>query len=109
MSYDEKLADRIAHCLKGKHGISQKRMFGGLCFLAHGNMLCGVVKDKLMARVGPDAYEHCLSLKHVEPMDFTGKPMKGMVYVLPPGTKTQAALQKWVDRSMDFVKTLPKK
>ena len=77
--------------------------------MLHGNMVCGTVKDKLMARVGPEYQEKAMKLKNVRPMDFTGKPMKGMIYVLPPGIRTQASLERWVGHAMDFAKTLPKK
>lgn len=106
---DDKLAKRIEEVLKGKRGITSKKMFGGTCFLLHGNMLCGVAKGKLVARVGPEAYESCLKLKNASEMTFTGKPMKGMIYVAKEGCKTNSQLGKWIDRSMDFVKTLPRK
>jgi len=109
MSYDEKLAQGISEILKGKRGISQKEMFGGLCFLLNGNMLCGIAKGKLVARVGPESYDKFLKEKYASPMDFTGRPLKGMVYVGPSGLKSRASLAKWVKRSVDFVKTLSKK
>ena len=109
MPYDENLASRITQSLKGKRGITQKKMFGGLCFLLHGNMVCGVVKNRLCARVGPEGYEKALKSKFATEMDFTGKPLKGMVYVLPEGLRTKAMLDKWVKVSFDFARTLPKK
>ncbi|MCB9228046.1 MAG: TfoX/Sxy family protein [Deltaproteobacteria bacterium] len=84
-------------------------MFGGLCFLHNGNMLCGVAKGKMVARVGPDAYESALKQKNVTEMDFTGKPLKGMVYILESGTKRKDSVKKWVENSLEFTKTLPKK
>ena len=109
MSYDDKLGARVIECLQRKRDITRKKMFGGLCFLLHGNMLCGIVGDKLVARVRPDAYEELLTRKHVEPMTFTGKPMKGMLYILPGGTRTRSSLEAWLSRSMEFVKSLPRK
>lgn len=109
MAYDEKFANRIESVLKRKSGISQKKMFGGLAFLLHGNMLCGVVKDKFCARIGSKAYENALKQKHVRKMDFTGKALRGMVYVLPEGTKTKASLTRWINASIRFVHTLPEK
>lgn len=109
MTYEEKLAAQIAEVLKGKREVSQKKMFGGLCFLLNGNMLCGIAKGKLVARVGPDHYEKALRLKNTAPMDFTGKPLKGMVYVLPEGTKSKTSVKRWVEKSVAFVQTLPKK
>ncbi len=77
--------------------------------MLNGNMLCGIAKGKLVARVGPEEYEKALKLKHTAPMDFTGRPMKGMVYVLPEGTRSKAAVKKWVDKSLAYVQTLPAK
>ena len=108
-SADDKLVEKIRVALKGKHAISEKKMFGGICFLQHGNMLCGVAKGKMVARIGPNAYEKALKQKHVTKMDFTGKPLKGMVYILEAGTKRQASVTKWVQKSIEFVKQLPKK
>jgi len=109
MAYDEKLASRIGAVLKGKRGITEKKMFGGIAFLLNGKMFCGVVKDELMARVGPENHNKAISQKHARPMDFTGKPMAGFIYVKPAGIKTEAALHKWVGWCMDFVKDLPQK
>ena len=109
LTADDKLIEKIRVALKGKRSITEKKMFGGICFLHHGNMLCGVAKGKLVARVGPKAYENALKQKHVTEMDFTGKPLKGMVYILEPGTKRQDSVTKWVKKSIDFVKQLPKK
>jgi len=109
MAYDEKLASRILALIKGARGVSTKRMFGGLCVLLHGNMALGVVDDKLMVRVGPDNYESSLRQKHVKPMDFTGKPLKGMIYVTREGIQTRAALKKWVEAGTGFARSLPPK
>ena len=83
MAYDEYLAERIRKALKRRKGITEKKMFGGICLLLDGNMVGGVVNDDLMVRVGPDGYEDALKQPHARPMDFTGKPLKGMVYVGP--------------------------
>jgi TfoX/Sxy family transcriptional regulator of competence genes len=109
LSEKNRLAERIETILKGKHGITQRKMFGGVCFMLHGNMVCGTVKGKLMARVGSEYQEKALKLKHVRPMDFTGKPLKGMIYVLPAGIRTKANLEKWVARALEFARTLPRK
>ncbi len=97
----------MGKALKGKANISQRKMFGGLCFLLNGNMLCGIAKSKLVVRVGPEVYEKTLKIKYTAPMNFTGKPMKGLVYVLPEGTKSKASVKKWIDRSLVYVQTLP--
>jgi TfoX/Sxy family transcriptional regulator of competence genes len=107
MSYDEKLADRIRRALGPRDDVEERKMFGGLAFLRGGRMFCGIAKDDLMVRVGPDGYEDALRKPHVRPMDFTGRPMKGYVYVALPGRRTDAALQAWINLSASFVATLP--
>ncbi len=110
MAHDEKLNQRIRGVLKGKQGISERNMFGGLCFMHHGNMICGSDQQHgLMVRVGPDQYEYALKLKHARKMDFTGRPLKGMIFVNPEGYKTKVALTKWIERGLVFTRTLPKK
>ena len=109
MPYDENLAERVRLLLKGRRGISEKKMFGCLAFLFRGHMLCGVIGADLMVRVGPDAYEEVLSHSHAREMDFTGRPLKGIVYVDPGGIRTSQQLRSWLDRGLEFVKTLPAK
>ncbi len=109
MAYDKKLAERVRDLLHTKNGYVEKKMFGGICFMLFGNMLCGVVDDKLMARVGKDNYLALLKRKYADPMDFTGKPMKGMIYVYAGGIKTKKNLQFWIDQCLEFVEPLPKK
>ena len=109
MAYDLDLAERVRGLLAAHPGVSERKMFGGLCFLQWGNMTCGVAGDKLMLRVGPDGYEEALAQPHAAPMDFTGKPMKGMVYALPAGLDTDAALAAWLDRALRFSAGLPRK
>ena len=82
-------------------------MFGGLAFLRGGRMFCGITNNDLMVRVGPGRYEESLRKPHVRPMDFTGRPMKGYVFVAPPGRRTNAALRAWVSLSARFVSSLP--
>jgi hypothetical protein len=84
-------------------------MFGGIAFMLHGNMCCGVVKDTLMVRVGPEQYAKALAEPHARPMDFTGRPLNGFVYVGPAGYKTEAALRQWLKRATNFVASLPAK
>ena len=109
MTYDEALADRIGVILKDQPNVVGKKMFGGIAFMVTGNMCCGVVKDTLMLRVGAENYESLLSLPHAREMDFTGKSMKGMIYVDPEGLKTEEELKTWVDRALEFVLSLPAK
>lgn len=109
MAYDEGLAERIRDALRGRQGVSERRMFGGIAFMLDGNMALGIVGESLMARVGPLRYADALALPHVRPMDFTGKPMKGYVYVDPPGIEEDAALENWITACSAFVASLPPK
>ena len=109
MAYDEKLADRIRAVLVAHNGLSEKRMFGGIAFMLRGNMCCGLVKDDLMIRVGREQYEKLLAEPHARPMEFTGRPMRGFVYVGPDGYRSDRALAKWVERGVDFAASLPPK
>jgi TfoX/Sxy family transcriptional regulator of competence genes len=109
MAYDEQLAARIRAALAGVDGVSERKMFGGLAFLHHGNMACGVIGETLMLRLGPELGDAALDEPHTRPMDFTGRPMTGMVYVDPPGCATDAALGAWIDRALGFTTTLPPK
>lgn len=106
MAFDEKLAHRIRTALSKHRGVTEKPMFGGLCFLLDGKMVCGLTDDDLMLRLGPgDAA--ALKRPHVRPMDFTGRPLKGYVYVSGPGLTRAAALAKWLDEAVAFVRTVP--
>ena len=109
MSYDEKLAERLRGILAGKPGVDEKKMFGGLAFLLDGKMFCGVIKDNLMARVGPDDYEQAIREPHARPMDFTGRPLTGFVYVGPKGHAEDASLERWIRRGAEFAASLPAK
>jgi TfoX/Sxy family transcriptional regulator of competence genes len=106
MAYDTKLVDRVRRAVAGKRRITEKKMFGGVAFLLDGRMFCGVASDDLMVRVGPEGHEEAMRKPHVRPMDFTGKPMKGYVFVGPDGCRTQRQIVVWVDRSTSFVATL---
>ena len=100
MAYDEVLAERIRTALRGRDDVVEKRMFGGITFMVAGRMACGVVHDDLMVRVGPEGHDEAIAQPHARPMDFTGKPMQGMVYVAPAGVATDDALRSWVDRAV---------
>ena len=106
MAYNEELADRVRGSLSGRKDLAEKKMFGGLSFMVAGSMACGVIKDDLVVRVGPDSHEDALAQPHARPMDFTGRPMKGMVYVGPEGCRTDEALARWVRRGADFAASL---
>jgi TfoX/Sxy family transcriptional regulator of competence genes len=108
VAYDQRLADRVRAVLPSAEPVTERQMFGGLAFMLNGHMFCGVVNDTLMARLGPDGAERALRRPHVRPMDFTGRPMKGMVFVDPSGLNG-TALRRWVDAAAAFARTLPSK
>jgi TfoX/Sxy family transcriptional regulator of competence genes len=107
MPYDTKLAGRVRAILAERGGVVEKKMFGGLAYMLDGKMFCGIVKDELMVRVGPSAYAAALSRPHVRPMDFTGKPMTGFVFVGSGGTRTAAAISDWASQGAAYIATLP--
>jgi TfoX/Sxy family transcriptional regulator of competence genes len=109
MGFDEGLAERIRMLLAGQVGVREVRMFGALCFLADGNMACGIVGAELMVRVGADAWPDALSQPHAREMDFTRPPMKGMVYVSADGFAEDADLARWIGRGMTYARSLPPK
>lgn len=109
MAYDEALADRIRILLAAREGVSERKMFGGLAFMVNRNMACGVIGDELMVRLDYEDAERALGEEHVRPMDFTGKPSRGMVYVAPEGIATDAELGSWVDAGADHAASLPPK
>ncbi len=107
MAYDTKLATRISDLLP--EPLEEKKMFGGVGFLLNGNMACGVHKESLIVRVGPEAYAEALSRPHARIFDLTGREMKGWVMVAPEGCKDDASLSKWVQMGLFFARTLPPK
>lgn len=109
MTYDEELADRVRALLKRRKGFSEKKMFGGICFLLNGNMCCGVTRNKLMLRLGNEGTAAALSEPNIRKMDFTGRPMKSMVYVDPAGYASDEDMNGWVRRAAEFCRSLPPK
>lgn len=109
MPYDATLAGRLRDALAARHGIEEKKMFGGVGFLLNGNMLVGVWKESLIVRLGPQAYEKALREPCVRPFAITGRPMKGWVMVDPEGIEDDRPLNDYVERAVLFVQTLPKK
>ena len=109
MAYDEGLAQRVREALADRPDLTEKKMFGGLCFLLGGNMCCGIVGEELMLRVGPDRYEATLARTHARQMDFTGRAMKGMVYVAADGLVDDDALTAWLEPAVGFAGSLPPK
>jgi len=109
MAYDEGLAERIREIVQSRPGIAEKKMFGGLAFMANGHMFVGVQDSTLMARVGPAGYAGALAKPHVRTMDFTGRPLTGYVYVAAEGLESDEALADWVKACLAFVAALPPK
>ena len=109
MPYNEHTAERIRPLMKRRKGSSEKKMFGGVGFLLHGNMCVGVWKEFLILRLGTDAYEAALEQSFAREFDITGRAMKGWVLVEPAGVEQDEPLTDWIERAVKFVKTLAKK
>ena len=109
MAYDEGLAARATEALGDQDGLVEKKMFGGIGYLVHGNMACGVNRDSLIIRVGPAIYEDALDQPHTGIFDMTGRPMKGWIVVRPNGYEDDEALTAWIQKAIDFALTLPGK
>lgn len=112
MAYSEKLAGRIRESLVELPDVEEKFMFGGVCYMINGKMCIGVVKDEMMCRIGPEAYEQALLKDGCREMVFTGKPMNGYVYVSDEGMKTKKDFDYWISLCLEFnkkAKASPKK
>ncbi len=107
MTYDEKLVERIRRVVPPTPNIFLSSMFGGVAFLVDGKMFVGVANNDLMVRAGPEAYAAALARTHVRPMDFTGRPLTGYIYVSADGTRSDVAVAEWVRVALAFVGTLP--
>ena len=108
MAYNAEIADRVLKVLEGREGLTERKMFGGIAFMLNGNMCCGVINDDLMVRVGADGLEDALDQPHARPMDFTGRPMKGFVFVDADAVGDRV-LRQWVQRGVTFAESLPAK
>ncbi len=106
MAYDERLADRIRRAVGPRDDVSEKKMFGGVAFLLDGKMFCGIVGSDLMVRVGRERYEAALRKAHTRPMDFTGRPLPGYVYVSGAGCRG-ASLANWIEQGAQYVAAMP--
>ena len=104
MAYNEKLADRVREGLQSIRKVEEKKMMGGLTFMVNGKMCVGILKDDLMARIDPDVHEEALNRKGCREMDFTGKPMKGFVFISPEGNKGKKDLDYWLGLAIEFNK-----
>ena len=103
MAYDEVLANRIRALVADRADVDERKMFGGLTFMVGGRMAFGIIKDDLMVKVGSAGLADALRQPHARPMDFTGRPSKGMVYVAPAGVASDAQLRRWLDRGVAAV------
>ncbi len=109
MPFDENLACRVEEALARESGIVKKKMFGVACYMQDGNAFAGVWSDSLIIRTGPEAYEAALAEPFVREFDITGKPMTGWVVVGPEGIDEDSSLRDWLNRAIEFAKTLPRK
>jgi TfoX/Sxy family transcriptional regulator of competence genes len=109
MPFDDRLAERVRDVLAQVPDVSERRMFGGLAFLLAGHMTCGIVGSDLMLRLGEAGADAALARPHVRPMDFTGRPMRTMVYIAPEGIVADSALEQWVEHAVEYVRALPPK
>lgn len=109
MPYDEHTATRVRKRFVRRRGVAEKKMFGGVGFLLHGNMCVGVWKEFLILRLGSEAYHNALGEPFVREFDITGRSMTGWVMVHPDGFADDAELASWIERAVRFVKTLPAK
>jgi hypothetical protein len=109
MPFDETLAERLRPLFRGSYTVKEKKMFGGLAFIVNGHMCCGIVGKNLVVRTGPAAFDHALKRPHTRSMDFTGRPMKGFIYVAPAGYRSDRDLKSWTQLGIDFVLRQPPK
>lgn len=109
MAYNEELAQRMRDVLFATPDLVEKKMFGGIGFMVRGNMACGVNKDDLIVRVGPNAYQDALDQPHTKVFDLTGRPMTGWIVVTEDGYQSENNLAAWIQKGVDFALTLPAK
>jgi len=109
MAFDPGLAQRVREVLGNRTDISERKMFGGLAFLVDGKMFIGIRNSSLMARVGVEHHQDALAMPSVRSMNFTGRPLKGYVYVDAPAITEDSELKKWVLWCVEHVKRLPEK
>ncbi len=109
MTGDEKLTGRIRTILSQEEGFSERRMFGGVCFMIHGNMCAGTWKGSLIVRLDRADHDETLAQPHAKAFDVTGRVMRGWAMVGPPAIESDEGLEEWVYRAADYVRTLPPK
>jgi hypothetical protein len=109
MAYNEILAQRIKEQISHLPGFTEKKMFGGIGFMLHGNMACGVNGNELIVRLDPAQFEMAIRKNHVKIFDMTGKPMRGWVVVTPGGVESEQDLRQWIHWGVEFAQSLPPK
>ena len=109
MAYNEALAQRILEVLGPQPGLEAKKMFGGMCYLLNGNMLCGVVDERMIVRLGKERQAEGMSRPHTRPFDYTDKAMSGWLMVGMEGLETEEDLADWVQVCLEYVRGLPAK
>ena len=109
VTFNERTANQIRRVICNTPGLSERSLFSGVAFMLQGNMCCGVIEDNLVVRVGMETYDATLREPYTRPMDFTGRPLPGFVYVERAGFASEASLREWIDRGVRFVRTLPPK
>ena len=109
MAYNQELAQRIIDVLGPLSGLEAKKMFGGMCYLLNGNMLCGVVDERMIVRLGKERQAEGMTRPYTRPFDYTGKAMSGWLMVEPDGWQSEEDLADWVQTCLDYVRTLPPK
>lgn len=109
MAYDPLLARRIRHCLAGRGDVTEREMFGGVAYLVRGHMACGIYKERFIVRVDPSRHDELVARPHAGPMDITGRPMRGFLFVDPAGVAATPALNEWVALGTAFAESKPPK
>jgi TfoX/Sxy family transcriptional regulator of competence genes len=109
VAYDEDLADRVRALFAGRTGVREQKMFGGLAFMLHGNMACGLLGNEVIVRVGKENLDDALSQPHARPFDMTGRPMRGFIYVAAESIATDDGLATWAGKGVAYAEGLPPK
>ncbi len=109
MAYDEGLAERIRDVLHERRDLAERRMFGGIAFLVAGHLTAGIIGNDLMVRVGPEQHAKLLKQPHTRPMDFSGRPMRGYLFVAAAGIEADRDLDRWIGLGLEYVLGLPAK
>jgi len=106
LAYDIQLAERVRDALLGLAGLTERCMFGGVGFLLHGNMLCGVLGEEIILRLGPKAHEQAVTEPGTRAFSPTGRPMRGWIAVGAEALAEPSALAEWIDRAIQFTSGL---